>query len=167
MLLKVNAVSIWVPGALDSLCHSPFLAFPKLHSWRVRKPFGTPREAIGLPVKRTANPTEPNSAMCTFTELESSYRLKRLGHDGSTTVVPETMSVKDGILAEGSPIYDGESRPVDGTATDGQLRTTLMLSCSFQGWTGASIDYVSLKWWGFNQDTEGGDGTHASEGCFA
>ncbi|KIM20703.1 hypothetical protein M408DRAFT_306488, partial [Serendipita vermifera MAFF 305830] len=41
---------------------------------------------------------------------------------------------------------------------DEQLRTALMLSRSFQGWTGAPIDYVSLKWWGFNQDTEGGDG---------
>ncbi|KIM20693.1 hypothetical protein M408DRAFT_124563 [Serendipita vermifera MAFF 305830] len=68
------------------------------------------------------------------------------------------MSVKDGILAEGSPIYHGEPRPVDGAATDENLRTALMLSRSCQGWTGAAIDYVSLKWWGFNQDTEGGDG---------
>ncbi|KIM19644.1 hypothetical protein M408DRAFT_31046 [Serendipita vermifera MAFF 305830] len=41
---------------------------------------------------------------------------------------------------------------------DEQLRTELMLSRSFQGWTGAPIDYVPLKRWGFNQDTEGGDG---------
>ncbi|KIM29809.1 hypothetical protein M408DRAFT_22680 [Serendipita vermifera MAFF 305830] len=57
------------------------------------------------------------------------------GHDGSTTVVPETMSVKDGILAEGSPIYDGESRPIDGAAINENLRTALMLSRSFQAWT--------------------------------
>ncbi|KIM20695.1 hypothetical protein M408DRAFT_30153 [Serendipita vermifera MAFF 305830] len=67
------------------------------------------------------------------------------------------MSVKEGILAEGSPIYDGESRPAGGAATDEHLRTALILSRSFQGWTGAPIDYISLKWWGFNQYT-GGDG---------
>ncbi|KIM29805.1 hypothetical protein M408DRAFT_328625 [Serendipita vermifera MAFF 305830] len=133
---------------------------------------------IGLPVKRTANPTEPNSAMRAFTAdgklvppEETGELAGRVfgtifgwlpafaqGDDGSTTVVPETMSVKDGILAEGSPIYDGEPKPADGVAMDEHLRTALMLSRSFQGWTGAPIDYVSLKWWGFNQDTEGGDG---------
>lgn len=77
------------------------------------------------------------------------------GADGSSRVVSESMSVKDGILTEGSPIYGEEE---ENSSKEESLRVALALARSFQGWTGAPIDYVSLKWWGFNQDTEGGDG---------
>ncbi|KIM20697.1 hypothetical protein M408DRAFT_30155 [Serendipita vermifera MAFF 305830] len=53
------------------------------------------------------------------------------GDDGSMMVLPENVSLKDEILAEGSP----------STTENHGLR---------MGWKGAPINHVSLKWWGLN-----------------
>jgi len=98
------------------------------------------------------------------------------GDDGGKGVTTDNVSLYDGILMEDSPIYGGGEETMEGSSRgvfgeeevkgehpagkrqDDKLRTALSLVRAFQGWVGAPLDYVSLKWWGFNQNTEGGDG---------
>ncbi|KAG8807252.1 hypothetical protein FRC17_004552 [Serendipita sp. 399] len=72
---------------------------------------------------------------------------------GGEAVPTESESVADRMFSEGSPLYgDGDSEP-----SEEDIEMAKSGARAFQGWTGAPLDYVSLKWWSFGQDTSGGD----------
>ncbi|CCA73069.1 related to anon-37cs protein [Serendipita indica DSM 11827] len=66
-------------------------------------------------------------------------------------------SLADRVFSKDSPIYADTSEDANTEKKDEVFIAESTIR-NFQGWTGAPLDYVSLKWWGFNKDTEGGDG---------
>lgn len=91
------------------------------------------------------------------------------GGEEEGSVPSETANVWDTVFGEDSPIYqdDGDVDTADDSKDDIDLptkeekkeliRLSEMVLRGFQGWSGAPLDYMSLKWWGFQQDTEGED----------
>jgi hypothetical protein len=78
------------------------------------------------------------------------------------------VSLSDRLFTEDSPLYDKNGNHqfecsykilTDNTAKhkEEDARMVESLARNLEGWTGAPLDFVSLKWWGFNQDTEGPD----------
>ncbi|KAG8801288.1 hypothetical protein FRC18_007814, partial [Serendipita sp. 400] len=68
-------------------------------------------------------------------------------------VPAESESVADRMFSKDSPLY-GEG---DSETREEEMEMARNSARAFQGWTGAPLDYVSLKWWSFGQDTTGGD----------
>ncbi|PVG01271.1 amine oxidase [Serendipita vermifera] len=66
--------------------------------------------------------------------------------------IGENVSLSDRLYRKDSPLYKK-----DGKHKDEDDRMVESLARNLEGWTGAPLDYVSLKWWCFNQDTEGPD----------
>jgi hypothetical protein len=81
-------------------------------------------------------------------------------------VPSENKSLADQVYSKNSPIYDEDAETTaatneQNTAAENENKELVRVAESiircFQGWTGAPLDYVSFKWWGFNQDTDGGN----------
>lgn len=63
---------------------------------------------------------------------------------------PADASLASYLYRNGTSLYDGVKSTVD------QERAR-MFTRSLAGWTGAELEEVSLKWWGFERDTLGAD----------
>lgn len=68
------------------------------------------------------------------------------------------------VFAKDSPLFDGLDQHETDSATDQDQESSNIrwkaktLGRSFSGWTGADLEDVALKWWGFERDTIGPDG---------
>ncbi|KAJ9109762.1 hypothetical protein QFC19_001992 [Naganishia cerealis] len=68
------------------------------------------------------------------------------------------------VFADDSPLFDGldQHEPADATTREQESANmrwkAKTLGRSFSGWTGADLEDVALKWWGFERDTMGPDG---------
>jgi hypothetical protein len=76
-----------------------------------------------------------------------------------------TDSLASYVFAKDSPLFDGLDEEIERQARDNTELAppnarwkAKALGRSFSGWTGADLEDVALKWWGFERDTIGPDG---------
>lgn len=76
-----------------------------------------------------------------------------------------TDSLASYVFAKDSPLFDGldpeaarQARDVAEPAPPDARWKAQALGRSFSGWTGADLEDVALRWWGFERDTIGPDG---------
>ncbi|GHJ85511.1 hypothetical protein NliqN6_1913 [Naganishia liquefaciens] len=68
------------------------------------------------------------------------------------------------VFAGNSPLFDGLDEMIEqgGSSNNASNKNSCWkakaLGRSFSGWTGAALEDVALKWWGFERDTIGPDG---------
>lgn len=75
---------------------------------------------------------------------------------GAFFVSTREANVNDPMPAEGSSIADGIEHAFD-ELEPGDAEAARMVAKSMAGWTGADLDQVALRWWGFEQDHVGVD----------
>lgn len=75
-----------------------------------------------------------------------------------------TDSLASYVFAHDSPLFAGLDEPAEQETSPVNPKTTNIrwkakaLGRSFSGWTGADLEDVALRWWGFERDTIGPDG---------
>lgn len=104
------------------------------------------------------HPSYQGSIQVSHTFFDAS-RTYAQDHDPSPTD-----SLASYVFASDSPLFDGldgtteqNAQEVVGSAKNARWKAKA-LGRSFSGWTGAALENVALKWWGFERDTIGPDG---------